>query len=190
MHGVHEAACQEKQRQAGAQIESLRRQNVKLAQEARTDSLTKLPNRRRFDEDVKALDDARPPHFAVICIDLDHFGEFHESPGGQKSGDKALKGAAKVFASAIRAEDIAYRRGGEEFVVLLDGASLDEAFAVAKRIYFDLAASHLPHPGRDRVTASMGVAAADPDWQRSVGEVFNAADAALREAKDAGSDRG
>ncbi len=176
-------------RGAGAQIESLRRENVKLAIEARTDSLTKLPNRRRFDEDVKALDDARPPYFAVICIDLDHFGEFNKSTGGQKSGDKALKGAAKVFGSAIRAEDIAYRRGGEEFVVLLDGASLDEAFNIAKRIYFDLAAAQLPHPGRERVTASLGVAAADPDWQRSVGEVFNAADAALREAKDGGRDR-
>ena len=178
-----------KRRGAGGQIEALRRQNVKLAIEARTDALTKLPNRRRFNEDVKALDDARPLHFAVICIDLDHFGEFNKSPGGQKSGDKALKGAAKVFASAIRAEDIAYRRGGEEFVVLLDGASLDEAFTIAKRIYFALAARGLSHPDRERVTASIGVAAADPDWQRSVGEVFNAADAALREAKDGGRDR-
>ena len=73
--------------------------------------------------------------------------------------------------------------------MLLDGASIDEAFEVAKRICFALAARGLPHPDRERVTASIGVAAADPDWQRSVGEVFNAADAALREAKDGGRDR-
>jgi diguanylate cyclase (GGDEF)-like protein len=125
----------------------------------------------------------------VIVIDIDHFGRFNHSDGGQDSGDMTLRLAAGAFAEAIREDDIVYRRGGEEFVVLLPDATLDEARQVAVRIAATLHRHGLPHPDQERVTASIGVAAFDPAAQVSSADVITAADTAMRRAKDEGRDR-
>ena len=179
-------------RAAAEQIQALRRRNAELVDEARTDALTGLPNRRRYDEDFAAIDRAAAigfTAFSVIVIDIDYFGRFNHSDGGQDSGDRTLRLAAEAFAEAIREDDIVYRRGGEEFVVLLPDAALDEARQVAMRIAATLHRHDLPHPNQERVTASIGVAAFDPTSHVSSADVVTAADNAMRRAKDGGRDR-
>ena len=92
-------------RAAAEQIQALRRRNAELVDEARTDALTGLPNRRRYDEDFAAIDRAAAigfTAFSVIVIDIDYFGRFNHSDGGQDSGDRTLRLAAEAFAEAIR----------------------------------------------------------------------------------------
>jgi diguanylate cyclase (GGDEF)-like protein/PAS domain S-box-containing protein len=182
----------EERRGVAAELEALRERNQELAAEARTDPLTLLPNRRRYDEDVKALDSAARQGactLSVIAIDIDHFGRFNKADGGQDAGDKALRRAAKAFASAIREGDILYRRGGEEFVVLLPDAVLEDALSVADRIRGTLKRRRIPHPDQERVTASIGISTYEPSQHKTIAGAIAAADAAMRIAKDSGRDR-
>jgi len=179
-------------RAAAQELEALRRRNEELLGEARTDPLTNLPNRRRYDEDFAAVDRATAnglASFSVIVIDIDHFGRFNRSEGGQESGDETLRRAAQAFSEAVREGDVVYRRGGEEFVVLLPDADLENACGVADRISATLRRHRIPHPDQAVVTASLGVASFDPAVHECSGAVVDAADGAMRRAKAGGRDR-
>jgi diguanylate cyclase (GGDEF)-like protein len=189
---VYTPQLSEERRGVAAELEALRKRNQELAEEARTDPLTRLPNRRRYDEDVSALNSAARQgacSLSVIAIDIDHFGRLNKSDGGQDAGDKALRSAAKAFAAAIREGDILYRRGGEEFVVLLPDAVLEDALSVADRIRRSLKRRRIPHPDQERVTASIGISTFDPSQHKTVAAAIAAADAAMRVAKAGGRDR-
>jgi len=122
-------------------------------------------------------------------IDIDHFGRFNRSEGGQESGDETLRRAAQAFPEAVREGDVVYRRGGEEFVVLLPDADLENACGVADRISATLRRHRIPHPDQAVVTASLGVASFDPAVHECSGAVVDAADGAMRRAKAGGRDR-
>jgi diguanylate cyclase (GGDEF)-like protein len=190
-HVVHTRELADSRRRLSERLETLRHEVETSRLEARTDSLTELPNRRRYDEDLEALDrgveDGSYP-YSAIAIDLDHFGAFNKQ-GGQDMGDTALRAAAKVLRSAVRDVDVVYRRGGEEFTVVLPGADPGEAFGVATRIRDAFLAAAIPHPKQGVVTVSMGVTSYDQLAHRGAGDVMAAADEALRRAKHLGRDR-
>ncbi len=75
--------------------------------------------------------------FSVIQVDLDHFKAINDRFGHQ-AGDRVLSHAAGLISSSLRAQDVAGRVGGEEFCVILPGASLTEAAEVAERIRLKL----------------------------------------------------
>jgi len=92
-----------------------------------------------------------------------------------------------VLRKQLRAFDLAYRLGGEEFLILLPGAGLDSAEELAERLR--TAISDEPLAGQVRVTMSFGVAASQRGGRFDYEAIFAEADAALYEAKDSGRDR-
>lgn len=143
-----------------------------LSQLARTDPLTGLANRSRLDATLGALG----PGDAVALLDLDHFKRFNDAHG-HPAGDELLRDFAACLTSGTRRGDVVFRYGGEEFLLVLAGAGLDDAAATVE----DLARRwRSVRPGE---TFSAGVASAGgPD---PVGTV----DALLYRAKELGRDR-
>jgi diguanylate cyclase (GGDEF)-like protein len=121
---------------------------------------------------------------AMIVLDLDHFKEVNDSHG-HATGDAVLRDVAYLIRKELRAFDLAYRLGGEEFLVLLPGADIDECAEIAERLREAIAAA--PAGGRP-VTMSFGVASSGGggfDHET----VLCAADGALYAAKRGGRNR-
>lgn len=157
---------------------------------SRRDALTGLLNRGAIEETLadetqraRRLQDG----FAVMMVDADHFKSINDRHG-HAAGDRALQHLASVMAAQVRDIDRLGRWGGEEFVLLLPGTSLNEACASAERLRERVAG--LPAHWNDQplpLSVSIGVAAwrIDDDPQALVAR----ADAALYRAKDQGRDR-
>ena len=125
----------------------------------------------------------------VVMMDLDHFKAFNDNFGHQ-AGDALLSALAHVITAGIRAEDIACRYGGEEFLLVLPGASLETTQERAENIRQAVTALQVKYQGGllKSTTISLGVAIF-PDHGHTAEEVIGAADAALYRAKQAGRDR-
>lgn len=141
---------------------ALARENYRLRDEARTDALTELRNFRALAE-VEALriaeSNCKWRSAAVAFIDIDCFGKYNHRYGDQ-AGDSALRGVAGAILRAARESDLAYRKGGEEFVVVLPDVDVVGAAAVAERIRKSIEWLALPHEDSDVcgvVTATVGV---------------------------------
>jgi diguanylate cyclase (GGDEF)-like protein len=161
---VHDAAQRSvRQRGRDIQTEMLRlvADNARLQREAREDAGTGLPNVRALFEELDLMHDsavAGGATYGLVFIDLDHFGLVNKRHG-DAAGDEVLRRVADVLAGVRRSTDRLYRKGGEELVVLVPDADLDEALAVAERMRSALEAAAIPHGGRDdlaTVTASFG----------------------------------
>ncbi|MGI4849925.1 MAG: GGDEF domain-containing protein, partial [Janthinobacterium lividum] len=119
-----------------AQMTAMRDELQSVRNEARTDALTKLRNRRAFDESLHQLaDEARINRLplSLIMIDVDSFKQFNDVHG-HVMGDKALSTIAAVIQQNVKGKDIAARYGGEEFAVILPDTSLAGARYVAENL--------------------------------------------------------
>lgn len=147
-----------------------------LTDEALTDPLTDLPNRRAWDGQLGAAmrDDQQ---IAVAMFDIDRFKQFNDSYG-HPAGDRLLRETATAWRAEIRTGDFLARLGGEEFALLLTGRDTASVWALVERLRNSM-------PGDQTVSAGIAV--------RSDGETAEAllsrADRALYEAKAAGRDR-
>lgn len=158
-------------------LSDLRRENT-------TDTLTGLLNRRGMDEALALLGAEGTP-VAIVAIDIDHFKRINDRYG-HAAGDQALQALAGVMREGSRSDDVLTRPGGEEFVMLLPGASMAAAIAIAQRLRTRLAspeATPLPAP----ITISAGVAHY-PEQGSTLEAVFERADQALYYAKNHGRD--
>ena len=159
-----------------------RRPDDDLAAMAWSDGLTGLANRRRLDVDLERHDNG-DRRTAAIMIDIDHFKDINDT-FGHAYGDDVLRRVGEALSRQVRSDDVVYRYGGEEFCVLLPGASASDASDIADRIVSAVRAIELPH---DRtVTVSVGVA------DTAAGDASGAvqlADQALYAAKGRGRDR-
>ena len=167
----------------------IERANV-LEGEAHTDTLTGLPNRRRFDEEfARAFGSAirRSSPIGIAIIDIDHFKAYNDAFGHQ-AGDEALHAIAKAIAESVeRSGDFAARYGGEEFVVILEDTTLAGASGVGERIRHAVLDAGIRAPVGGLLSVSVGVAARLPG---STGEaLLRQADEALYDAKDGGRNR-
>jgi len=153
---------------------------TELAIQARSDALTGLGNRRRWDErlehDLAHARRSREP-LSVALLDLDRFKRFNDRYGHQ-AGDRLLKEAAAGWRHTLRDSDTLVRWGGEEFAVLLPRCSAAEAHALLERL-------RARTPGGQ--TCSAGVA----EWDREEGPeaLVDRADRALYAAKRRGRDQ-
>ena len=164
---------------------------ARLTNQAQTDGLTNLANRRALDERLDdEVDHAKRlgTNVAFVIADIDNFKSINDSYGHQ-AGDEVLRRVARTFAEAVRELDLPGRYGGEEIALVLPGTNLTGARALAEKIRRSL--EELPFTTPEgipfQVTASFGAACFPA--QSSVEALVAAADAALYEAKRTGKNR-
>ncbi|MEK4064319.1 MULTISPECIES: sensor domain-containing diguanylate cyclase [Paenibacillus] len=162
----------------------IQKQNDQLAQEAMTDLLTGLVNRRSLEISMNQWIAARMP-FSLIVLDVDKF-KFVNDTYGHLTGDEVLRQVAGIISANVRPGDVCCRFGGEEFVVLLPRTKAEDAYIVAERIRKTLEKSEVPLAMR--VTSSQGIAHY-PTHGVSLEELLGQADRALYAAKNRGRNR-
>jgi diguanylate cyclase (GGDEF)-like protein len=170
-----------------AEIEALQ---ARLREQAVRDALTGLFNRRYLTETLqrelaRCAREARP--LSVVMLDVDHFKALNDA-SGHEAGDRVLQALSGLLAEQVRQEDVACRFGGEEFVIVLPGASAADAAARAEAWREAVLRLQVPHQDATlSVTVSMGVA------ERGAGahadDLLRRADQALYEAKRGGRNR-
>jgi diguanylate cyclase (GGDEF)-like protein len=134
---------------------------------------------------LKARRDANP--LGVLMLDLDHFKRINDAHGHAR-GDLVLKNTTRAVQSTLRAGDIVGRFGGEEFVILLPGADLEQAMGAAERCRAAVAKMEIPEAPYLSVTASVGVAAF-PNHGEDLDRLLKASDRAMYAAKGNGRNR-
>ena len=156
---------------------------------ASTDALTGLPNRRYFDEFCGLLARRRRSGDAVgvLMIDIDRFKVLNDTYG-HATGDHVLRAVGGAIVSAVRADDVPARFGGEEFIVLLRNPDPHVAVDVGERIRSAVGSLDLRRLGVPGVSVSVGVAVAD-ERDEPIEALIETADRALYRAKRAGRDR-
>jgi len=158
-----------------------------------TDALTGLHNRRYMTGQLQALVGRAAQggaQLAVLVLDIDHFKAVNDS-FGHDAGDEVLVEFAVRLATNVRAVDLPCRMGGEEFVVVMPGASLEDAGRVAERIRRDVASAPFRVMGGKEqitITISIGVAATTGDGDTPE-RLLKRADEGVYEAKAAGRNK-
>lgn len=163
-----------------------------LRLEAMHDPLTELYNRRFLEISlIREFARAAREHYsvAVMMLDLDHFKRFNDMHG-HDVGDHALRQIGQVLIATCRAGDLACRFGGEEFAVVIPGATRETMVAWAERLRQSVREMRIVTDGRvlPPLTLSIGIAFF-PESGVKTAEVIQAADQALYAAKHAGRDR-
>jgi diguanylate cyclase (GGDEF)-like protein len=167
----------------------LSRLNSELVVVSRVDPLTGVGNRLRLEEDVERVRQTLQRNGgigAVVLLDVDHFKRYNDE-FGHLAGDRMLRKLGAALGSGLRQGDGVYRFGGEEFLLLLPGATPVDARRIVARVQQEIAALAIPHPKNQPwgvVTVSAGVctldSATDSDsWMRC-------ADEAMYRAKESG----
>lgn len=185
---------------AGRQGRDLRVLAGELREAARVDPLTGVANRLRLGEDLEMVAGRDVEHGdgAALMIDIDRFKDYNDRHG-HLAGDQVLRRVADALVEQTRPSDRVYRFGGEEFLVLLPGATTIDALAVAERqrAAVEGLAIRTERPGRtdddEVVTISVGVAplgagSSDHPGARA-DEWLHAADEAMYESKVSGRNR-
>lgn len=159
---------------------------------ASTDALTSCFNRHAFmtlvERYLDRMEDQKTgAQAALLVIDIDHFKQINDTYG-HESGDLALSSVASAIKASVREFDVVGRIGGEEFGVLLPGASQDRAAIIAERIRTNVFETELHLAGEMRkVSVSVGGVAFTTD--RNASELLRIADQRLYAAKRAGRNR-
>ena len=176
---------------AKEEIEEL---NKQLSEQANKDFLTKLYNRRGFEEHCRELIELAKRVGTMISIamfDLDHFKKINDTYG-HETGDQVLKHVANILQDASRKSDLIGRYGGEEFILIMPPRTdKEEAIVAAERVRLYVQNYSLENV--DRITISAGVATVLQQQQNTNDEVFELlrqqADKALYCAKNTGRNR-
>lgn len=173
---------------------------IQMQEQAHTDPVTQISNRRFFDNIFKtewrrAARDGKT--LSLLMIDVDHFKRYNDRHG-HHAGDQCLQIIAQcIKAVARRASDVVARHGGEEFVILLPDTRLEDAAMLAERVRKSVEEQRVPHSDGAIpriVTVSIGVSSCTPNTPRHnqtleeasalyPAMLLNAADRALYRAK-------
>ncbi|MCG6114067.1 MAG: GGDEF domain-containing protein [Mesorhizobium sp.] len=161
---------------------------ARLRYAATHDSLTGLLNRGAFEAAARQRIESRDGRFAFALIDIDHFKRINDLYG-HAAGDAALRVCAETCREQLRASDIIARVGGEEFAVILDDVSLNEAAAAIERIRSAVAAREIEIKDHQvKLTVSAGLYHAD-DSADTLDDIMRVVDEKLYEAKRGGRNR-
>ncbi|MGK6314975.1 GGDEF domain-containing protein [Neorhizobium sp. DT-125] len=178
--------------QRSQEMDQVRKELDEYKRIANTDSLTRIANRRAFDERLASIynNSAVLPVVALVLADIDNFKKINDS-FGHPVGDKILASVASVIRSNVRKDVFVARSGGEEFAMIVEGNTPDEVMILCERVRRALETRTFRNSrsGVDYgpVTLSLGFAmgsqAGDP------GELYADADTALYHAKNGGRNR-
>lgn len=190
------AEMQQRLAESQHEIGQLRAELSRVQEESRLDSLTGLPNRRAFDQQMAAcLAEADTPSRrfqrpSLLIADIDHFKCINDTHG-HPYGDHVLRAIGGILKEVTPEDCLAARIGGEEFAVLIPSRSLTQARALAETVRTRVAATQLRRPGPDtdttRVTISIGLTLFRPGENGTA--FMERADQALYVSKDSGRDR-
>lgn len=171
-------------------VSVVRKQVRELKGLSQTDALTGLPNRRAFDkrlELILAQYSRQKLSAALILMDVDYFKKYNDTYG-HPAGDDALQKIAQCLSASLRRElDMPARLGGEEFGVLLQGVTVEQARVVAENIRVNLqnqALAHSANPPLNVMTMSLGLAVVVENDNATA--LYRRADEALYHAKKQG----
>ena len=185
-----EQHVEERTEQLNDAMQKLEYANAELTKLSITDPLTKIPNRRHFDDTLineykRALRSRQP--LGLIVIDVDNFKNINDNYG-HTIGDKCITLVAEALQRSVhRPGDMVARYGGEEFVLVLPGSDEDNTLIVAEKCRAAVERLNYVVMGtRLSLTISAGVAAWVPREEGAYKELLNMADTALYRAKHAG----
>jgi len=173
--------------------QELHEMNEVLKNLSTTDGMTGLRNYRYFKEALASVHHQAQSfgsEYGIVFIDVDHFKKFNDR-NGHPAGDEVLRGVARILKETVRAQDLACRYGGEEFVVLCRNSTLEETRAMAETIRAKIETTPFPFgefQPLGKVSASIGVSAY-PSCGASDEEVLQRADLALYASKEGGRNR-
>ena len=167
-----------------------------LQRMAHADPLTGLPNRRRLEQQVYegweqlARDNSR---LVALMIDVDHFKDYNDA-NGHPAGDRVLLEVARVLSAYAGPDSWVCRHGGEEFLVLMRGATMTQGVETAEQLRQAVADLRLPHAQSEHgvITISIGVSSIDPHlhpMDSGYPQLIKDSDRALYRAKGGGRNR-
>ena len=184
---------EEKLQSSRDDIAQLQRDLDEVRMQALLDPLTKISNRKSFDENLlRAIAEAEATGqpLCLVLLDIDHFKRFNDTWGHQ-TGDQVLRLVALTLKSNIKGKDTAARYGGEEFAAILPATDLEGGMIVAENVRRAIQAKELLKRSTNeklgRITASFGVAMFREDDGSS--SLIERADQCLYAAKRAGRNR-
>ncbi len=176
-----------------AEVEELRAQLTRAKEEAATDALTGVTNRKGFDKLIVDMTEAALVENSDLClmmIDIDHFKKINDTYG-HVFGDKVIRTVAQALRSSIKGRDLAARYGGEEFAVLLPETGAKGAHVVAEQIRALIEKARVKRLDKDeyvsQITVSIGVTQYRP--REDLTEFIGRADKGLYAAKSGGRNR-
>ena len=160
--------------------------SIAVENQSKYDHLTGLTNYITFQEYIVSLIDQHERYGLPVCLammDLDNFKAINDT-FGHYEGDRVLRETAKVLLAAISSEDVAVRYGGEEFVLILTGKTMDENLQLLEQIRLQVSQLCLESIDNHKVTLSMGAV----QYSRGMGKdnLFRSADSLMYEAKRMG----
>lgn len=167
--------------------------NKKLEKTVKLDGLTKIYNRRYFDDIVetyweRAIKESK--EIGLIMFDIDFFKKYNDFYG-HINGDEVLVQIAKITDALVLEKDTFARYGGEEFTILRYDTSMEEMYSLAEQIREAIYLQEIPHAESkfDYVTISLGVNSCIPKESESIGYYIHLTDLALYQAKDYGRNK-
>ena len=189
----HNRALEAQLGESAATISELKQKLERSSQEAMTDGLTGVANRKCFDlllreAAERAVEDSLP--LSLLMVDIDHFKKFNDSYGHQV-GDQVLKLAARTLTQCVKGRDTVARYGGEEFAVLLPATRLEHAMIVAEQIRQAVANRKLIEKatGQSYGQITLSIGAAEFARGEAIAELVERSDQALYQAKRSGRNR-
>ena len=179
--------------QSQTQIETLRIELLRAREEAMSDALTGLLNRKGLERKlVEQLgpDMKLPGNLSLLMLDIDHFKRVNDSYG-HLFGDKVIRAVAQVIKGNIKGQDIGVRYGGEEFLILLPETPGDGALVVAEKLRSLIASSRIKRINSEEMLESITISVGFASYQdgEELETLIGRADAALYASKSNGRNR-
>ncbi len=179
--------------QKRSEVAALQEQLITAKEQARTDPLTQLCNRRTFFEGIDEL--YSHPNFkggvhCLLMLDIDDFKNINDSYG-HLFGDKVIRTVARVLQENTKGKDLSARYGGEEFIAFLPDTARDGALVVAELVRKTIADARIVNPRNDKVASGVTVSIGMTEVrdQEPIESTITRADDALYKAKGSGKNR-